>query len=223
MSSLTPWALGPFELLVHAEMHFLAGDDFDRRIAIVGFDNAIKVAIHTYLNLHPLQRGNQEFKKEDVEKWLSNYHTKVDFFIDQVTTRMLAIECDKATFVWYHEVRNGQYHVGGATIPQTRELEGIRKAAFWVFSVLFDVQDVKALVDAHITRDGDDLPKRTEEHDRLIDDEFGVVTVAGRRMYSSEIVHGVDPVLYSELATDLANRDASNAAMNISESQDVQR
>lgn len=221
MSSLTPWALGPFELLVHAEMHFLAGDDFDRRIAIVGFDNAIEVAIHTYLNLHPIQRGNQVFKKEDVEKWLGNYHTKVDFFIGEVTTRKLTIECDKATFVWYHEVRNGQYHVGGATIPQARELEGIRRAAFWVFSVLFDVQDVKVLVDAHITRGGDDLPKRTGEHDRLIDDEFGVVTVAGRRMYTSEIVHGVDPVLYSELATDLANRDASNAAMNSSESQDV--
>jgi len=221
MSSLTPWALGPFELLVHAEMHLLAGDDFDRRIAIVGFDNAIEVAIHTYPNLHPVQRGNQAFKKEDVEKWLDNYHTKVDFFIAEVATRKLTVECDKATFVWYHEVRNGQYHVGGATIPQTRELEGIRKAAFWVFSVLFDVKDVKALVDAHITRDGDDLPKRTSEHDRLIDEEFGVVTVAGRRMYTSEIVHGVDPVLYSELATDLTNRDASNAAMDGSESPDV--
>ena len=33
MSALTPWALGPFELLVHAEMHFRDGDDFDRRIA----------------------------------------------------------------------------------------------------------------------------------------------------------------------------------------------
>ncbi|MFN7430694.1 MAG: hypothetical protein ACK54T_00945 [bacterium] len=217
MSALTPWALGPFELLVHAEMHFRDGDDFDRRIAIVGFDNAIEVAIHTYLNLHPCQRGDQEYKKDEVEKWLGNFHTKVEFFIGEVTKRGLTVECDKAKFVWYHEVRNGQYHVGGATIPQSRELEGIRKAAFWVFSTLFGVADVEPLIDSHIKRESDDLPKRSEEHDRLIDEEFGVVNVAGRRMYTSEIVHGVDPILYSELAADLNKRDAANAEMNAPE------
>lgn len=217
MSVLTPWALGPFELLVHAEMHFRDGDDFDRRIAIVGFDNAIEVAIHTYLNLHPVQRGNQAYKKEDVEKWLDNYHSKVDFFLSVVTTRALVVECDKAMFIWYHEVRNGQYHVGGAVIPQNRELEGIRKAAFWVFSTLFGVTDVETLIDSHIKRESDDLPKRTDGDDRLIDEEFGVVNVAGRRMYTSEIVHGVDPILYSELAADLKKRDAANMAMDAPE------
>jgi len=49
MSTLTPWALGPFEIILHAEMHYRDGDDLDRRIAIVGFDNAIELAIHTYL------------------------------------------------------------------------------------------------------------------------------------------------------------------------------
>lgn len=221
MSALTPWALGPFELLVHAEMHFRDGDDFDRRISIVGFDNAIEVAIHTYLNLHPVQRGNQTYKKEDVEKWLENFHSKIDFFIGEVMTRKLTVECDKATFVWYHEVRNGQYHVGGAAIPQSRELEGIRKAAFWVFCTLFGVVDVETLIDSHIKRESDDLPKRSDGDDRLIDEEFGVVNVAGRRMYTSEIVHGVDPILYSELAADLKKRDAANAAMDAPEAPTV--
>ena len=77
--------------------------------------------------------------------------------------------------------------------------------------------DVETLIDSHIKRESDDLPKRSEEHDRLIDDEFGVVNVAGRRMYTSEIVHGVDPILYSELAADLNKRDAANAEMNAPE------
>lgn len=218
MSALTPWALGPFELLVHAEMHFRDGNDFDRRIAIVGFDNAIEVSIHTYLNLHPVQRGNQVFKKEDVEKWLENYHTKVDFFLSEVTTRKLTVVCDKAKFIWYHEVRNGQYHVGGATIPQNRELDGIRAAAFWVFGTLFGVADVTALIDAHIQRVSDDLPKRTAEHDRLIDGAYGVHTIAGRRMYTSEIVHGVDPIFYSELAEEARKLENANAEMNATES-----
>ncbi len=49
MKPLPPWAKGPFELLVHAEGHFIAGEDFDRRIALISFDNAIEVAITTYL------------------------------------------------------------------------------------------------------------------------------------------------------------------------------
>ena len=35
MSSLKPWAEGPFELILHAEVHRLAGDDIDRRIAFI--------------------------------------------------------------------------------------------------------------------------------------------------------------------------------------------
>ena len=80
MSALKPRALGPFELLVHAEMHYRTGEDFDRRIAIVGFDNAIEVAIHTYLNLHPIQRLNKTYPKADIDKWLDNFHTKVATF-----------------------------------------------------------------------------------------------------------------------------------------------
>ncbi|WDT79485.1 MAG: hypothetical protein MPW14_20465 [Candidatus Manganitrophus sp.] len=76
MNTLTPWALGPFEIILHAEMHYRNGEDFDRRIAVVGFDNAIEVAIHTYLSLHPIQRQNRTYPKGDVEKWLDNFHTK---------------------------------------------------------------------------------------------------------------------------------------------------
>ena len=56
MNPLPPWANGPFELLVHAEEHLRAGDDFDRRIALIGFDNAIEITIAAYLSLKPIQR-----------------------------------------------------------------------------------------------------------------------------------------------------------------------
>jgi hypothetical protein len=215
MNTLTPWALGPFEILLHAETHFRQGEDLDRRIAIVGFDNAIELAIHTYLSLHPVQRQNKTYKKDEVEVWLENFHTKIDFFCQEVDKRGLRVECDKAMFIWFHEVRNGQYHVGGATIPQARELDGIRAAALWVFSVLFDVKDIISLIEQHLTtRPGDDLPKRTEDDDRAIDDQFGVVSVAGKRCYSSELIHRFDPVWYSELATELKERDRANDGMS---------
>jgi len=215
MSTLTPWALGPFEIILHAEMHYRDGDDLDRRIAIVGFDNAIELAIHTYLSLHPIQRQNRTYSKADVDKWLGNFHSKVEFFINEVTTRGLPVVCDPAKFIWYHDVRNGQYHVGGATIPQARELEGIREAAIWVFSVLFEIKDVIGLIEQHLTaRSGDDLPKRNDDDDRLIDSEYGTVDLAGKPHYVSEVVHRFDPVWYSELAGEIKARDAANVAMN---------
>ena len=215
MITLTPWALGPFEILLHAEGHYRDGDDLDRRIAIVGFDNAIELAIHTYLSLHPIQRQNRAYPKVDVEKWLDNFHTKIDFFIKEATTRGLPIVCDQAKFIWYHEVRNGQYHVGGATIPQARELEGIREAALWVFSVLFETSDVIGLIEQHLTaRSGDDLPKRNDDDDRLIDSEYGTIILAGKPHYVSEVVHRLDPVWYSELAGEIKARDAADVGMD---------
>jgi hypothetical protein len=215
VGTLTPWALGPFEVILHAEMHYRNGEDFDRRIAIVGYDNAIEVAIQTYLNLHPIQRQNRTYSKVSVEQWLENYHTKIDFLIAEVTSRGVPLFCGKAEFVWYHEVRNGQYHAGGATIPQGRELLGIRNAAVWVFGVLFDVADVETLIEQHLNeRSGDDLPKRTPDFDRLIDQEFGTVQLAGKVYYTSEAIHALDPVLYSELAGDIEKRDAGEPEMD---------
>lgn len=215
MSTLTPWALGPFEVMLHAEMHYRNGEDFDRRIAIVGYDNAIEVAIHTYLNLHPIQRQNRTYLKASVEQWLENYHTKIDFLMAEVTNRGVPLLCDKAEFVWYHEVRNGQYHAGGATVPQARELQGIRNAAVWAFGVLFDVADVETLIEQHLNeRSGDDLPKRTTEFDHLIDQEFGTVQLGGKVYYTSEAIHALDPVLYSELVGDIKRRDAAEPEMD---------
>ena len=215
MTTLTPWALGPFEILLHAEMHYRNADDLDRRIAIVGFDNAIELAIQTYLSLHPIQRQNRTYLKADVEKWLNNFHSKIDFFINEVTTRGIPIVCNQATFIWYHEVRNGQYHAGGATIPQARELDGIREAAMWVFSVLFEVNDAIGLIEQHLTaRAGDDLPKKNDDDDRVIDSEYGTVALVSKSYYVSEVVHRFDPVWYSELAGEIKARDAANAEMN---------
>src|SRR2546425_12049768 len=121
MSALTPWSYGPFELLLHAEMHLRNGDDFDRRIAMISFDNAIEVAVTTYLSLHPLQRQNRTYQNGDIERWLQNYHTKLDFLEAEINTRGLAMPCTRADIVWYHDVRNGQYHGKGASIPRTRD------------------------------------------------------------------------------------------------------
>lgn len=205
---LKPWAYGPFEILLHAEMHYRAGNDVDRRIAMIGFDNAIEVAISTYLNLHPIQRGNRSYARLDIDKWLTNYHTKVEFFFAECSLRGVAAIAEKDVIIWYHEVRNGQYHVGGATIPQRRELDGVRNAAMEVFSILFDEQGVGALLAEQIAASSPlPPPPRLDEHDRLIDHAYEMLEICGRAEYVSDVLYALDPSRYRELALELQSGD----------------
>lgn len=114
---LPPWAEGPFELIFHAELHFRAGEDFDRRIAMIGFDNAIEVAITTYLSLHPMHRGGRTYADANVQQWLRNYHTRIEFFVAECGRRTLAVMIETGHIIWYHQIRNEQYHRGGNSTP----------------------------------------------------------------------------------------------------------
>ena len=216
---LKPWAYGPFEVLMHAEMHYRAGEDLDRRIAMIGFDNAIEVAITTYLNLHPIQRGNRTYQTVDVQRWLKNFHSKADFFFDECKTRGITAAAQKDELVWFHEVRNGQYHNGGAAIPQRRELDGVRSAALEIFSVLFEETDVLDALEHHIAALGPSpLPPKERDHDRLIDNEYPMIEVCGQAEYVSEILYALDPMRYHETALEL--RDAQVDVSQAEEGED---
>ena len=203
MSALKPWERGPFELIVHAEAHFRGGRDFDRRMAIISYDNSIEVSIHTYLDLHPIQRLNREYKTDQIRIWLENYHSKIDFFIEEVSSRGLSLVCDKAEFVWYHKVRNGQYHTGDPTIPQGEDVEGIREAALWVFGVLFEIEDMEQRLAREMDLRFPSPPEREEEYDEAINDLYGEVTVGGRDYSVSEVLFAVDDAYYRKLGADL--------------------
>lgn len=212
MRPLKPWAYGPFEILLNAELHYRIGEDFDRRIAMIGFDNAIEVAITTYQNLHPIQRGNRQYANADVGRWLYNYHTKIDFFFQECGARQVAVVIQHDEIVWYHEVRNGQYHVGGATVPQRRELDGVRTAAMEVFSVLFDAPDVSALLDAYVAARTPPPPaQRTDDGDRLIDAAYGMIKVVDRMDYASDILYALDQELYRYIALEFHDYDPDPA------------
>ena len=202
---LKPWAYGPFEILLHAERHYLTGEDIDRRLSMVGFDNAIELAITTYLSLHPIQRGGQTYKNEDVEKWSKNYHAKADFFFLECKSRGIVPNAKQDEIVWFHEVRNGQYHAGGSTVPDQRVLTGVRAVALEVFSILFEEEDASLLLEEHIAMmSPSPPPPRTDADDRLIDQSHDMIEVCGRAEYTSEVLYALDPDRYRELALELA-------------------
>jgi len=153
-----PWAARPFELIYHAEIHYRRGSDYDRRLALISFDNSIEISITTYLSLNPIQRGNREYQRKDVEKWENNYHSKIDFFALEIQNRGLPEYKDKAEIVWYHDQRNEHYHGGGFSVPEQGTLDGIREIALWVFSVLFETADVKTKLEAAISKSEKGIP-----------------------------------------------------------------
>ena len=143
------WAYGPFELLAHADGHMRKGGDFDRRMALISFDNSIEVSISTYLTLHPSQRQERKYCKRDVRKWQENYHTKLDFLKFAIEEQNSEWKVSRTEITWVHSYRNKQYHSSTMGVPETKVVEVARSAAIWVFTLLFRVNDVEDELDEY--------------------------------------------------------------------------
>lgn len=200
--TVKPWVRAPFEVLLHAEMHYRQDEDFDRRIAMIGFDNAIEFAIATYLNLKPIHRAGKSYSGEKVKIWLEHYHTRIEFFFEECKTRGVTVIAEMEEVIWVHNLRNEQYHGGGPSYPGKKDLDAARAFALQVFSVLFDESDIEGLLSGH-QPGSTDLPPRAEEDDKIIDDAHGLVDLCGQKEYSSEVLYAYDPVRYRNVALSL--------------------
>lgn len=143
---IKPWAAKPFELICHAEVHFQRGLDSDKRLSLISFDNSIEVSVAAYLALKPKHRGGRKHDDIDVKKVLDKYPTRLQFFFDENSRRGLPIYVEQDDILWYHDNRNDHYHSAGYGVPATDTLNGIRKAAIWIFSVLFETPDAEKLL-----------------------------------------------------------------------------
>ena len=132
-----PWARGPLELIRHADGHLKEAGDTDRRIALIGFDNAIEVCIDVFIKLHPKLRNGLQIKNEDAEKALRNYHTKIEFLDEFVANQNMTLDVPIEVIVWYHSLRNELYHSGNGMVPELHVVEGAQGAAYAVFKALF--------------------------------------------------------------------------------------
>jgi hypothetical protein len=202
---------GPFELLLHAELHYRAAGDFDRRIALISFDNSIEVSVMNYLSLDEIHRKGRKYKKEDRETWTNNlFATKLDFIEAECASRSITPKVDKAHMLWYHKIRNKQYHEGEAAVPAGEVLSGIRDAAIWVFGLLYDVADVEAQLNARILALTPPTPQRDDASDKILDDEYGVIWIGETSLYASELLFAYDPVAYQAIALELADKRKRN-------------
>lgn len=206
-SSLKPWVRTAFDLIVHAEIHLRDGEDFDRRMAHIGFDNAIEVTITTYLGLNPLQRNGKTYKKEDVASWLVNYHTKLNFLEMEARTRGWNLKVPKDEVIFYHDIRNSQYHSGGPGVPEAAHIADLRMAALDAFAMLFDIDDVEQELERSLQQrvaTQDEKPGRNSTVDKLLDMAEGPVSIAGQAYFVSEALYGTDPDAYQAITAAVA-------------------
>ena len=147
MQNIPPWVRGPIELLQHAEDHFLKESDLDKRLALISFDNALEVTITTYLQLNPTVRGGKEYTREEIQKWLRNYHSKIQFLEHFSQKQGITLNAKIEEIIWYHTLRNELYHSGNGMVPEVHCIEGLRKAAIEVMELIFNV-DASAVLNA---------------------------------------------------------------------------
>lgn len=149
--SIKPWVRGPFDLLRHGEEHRQGLRDFDRRMALISFDNAIEMAVVTHLDLNPVQRGGQTYPGEKVAHWKRNFHHKLEFIEHFCGLANVPMQFQRDELTFYHNLRNDLYHGGNGTVPEKRHVDAAREAAVWVISLLFGLDAGAAL------ESGDDL------------------------------------------------------------------
>jgi hypothetical protein len=150
-----PWTRSAFELLWHAEQHFKEGNDFDRRISFVGFDNAIEVSVVTFLSLNPELRNGQSFDKEEVRKWTASFANKVAFLEQHADRQGISMAVERSELLYLHYRRNTLYHGSEGLVPTLVDLNRIRLAAIWTFSILFDCDAETMLSATAHARNGD--------------------------------------------------------------------
>lgn len=213
MNTIPPWANVPFQLMVHAETPLLGGDEFDRRIALISFDNAIEAAITTYLTLQPIHRGGRTYSRDDVNKWTKNYHAKLDFFGSELQRRRLSWSVERSHIVWSHHHRNEQYHGGLKGTPEIDVLQIARDAAVWIISILFDISDTETILKKAILDKTPQAPStRDKKLDAAIDGQLGIIDAGEHSYYASELLFAADYSAYRDLGGKLTDESTAISA-----------
>ena len=203
------WLNSAFHLLVHGELHYSLPEEFDQRLSLISFDNAIEVSIACYLNLHPTQRGNRTYERTRVSGALHDYHTKLHFLFEEITVRNGNCTLTRQDIIYVHNQRDVFYHENPDFVPSSAILATAREAAFWVFAFLFEIPDLETEVSTRIKqiRKVVDLYPRNKEIDELIDDSYPLIEIMGFSYKPSEVLYAVDPVNYREFLAEILTEE----------------
>jgi hypothetical protein len=130
-----PWISGPKELLEHAAEHLRVGNPFDYRVAMISIDNAVELAIRTYLGLPRRVRGSEGPSRRDLEGAIG-FPELLDLLERHGEDRLSGIEL--GDIEWYHRLRNTLYHDGNGVTVEPDKVDAYHQIARLLFQNLFD-------------------------------------------------------------------------------------
>jgi len=113
-----PWVSGPAEVLEHGMQHLEADTDLDRRLALIAVDNAVELAIKTYLTLPRRVVGSPGLSRKEQVQLEDGFPTMLDALEQHAGALLVGVPLDEIEF--YHRLRNQLYH-GGTGLTVERE------------------------------------------------------------------------------------------------------
>lgn len=130
-----PWTSGPRELLDHASSHLKFRTAFDCRIAMVSIDNAVELAIRTYLGLPRRVRDTDGPPRRELES-ASGFPDLLDLLEKFGGDKLFGIEL--GDIEWYHRLRNTLYHDGNGVTVDPEKVDAYNQVAHLLFQNLFE-------------------------------------------------------------------------------------
>ncbi len=129
-----PWTSGPKELLDHATGHLRLGTSFDYRIAFISIDNAVELAIRTYLSLPTRISGIEGPSRREMQSAYS-FPDLLDLLEKHATELLSGVEL--GDIEWYHRLRNALYHEGNGVTVDPEKVDAYYQIATLLFQNLF--------------------------------------------------------------------------------------
>ncbi len=129
------WITGPIELINHGLAHLKEGKEFDLRIGMISVDNAVELAIKTYLSLHRRELG---IKREDLNKSMRNFPALLDAIQNHANQYVSLEELDQIE--QFHRLRNSLYHEGNGITVEKKVLEVYAALVNNLISRLFNIE-----------------------------------------------------------------------------------
>jgi uncharacterized protein YutE (UPF0331/DUF86 family) len=216
--NLKPWTSGPRELLEHAVGHLSQGTAFDSRIAMISIDNAVELAIKTYLQLPRRVRGTDGPGRKKFEEKSRSFPDLLDLLEEFATDKLDGVSL--GDLEGYHRLRNALYHDGNGVTVDPVHVDSYLQIARVLLRNLLDIaineagvppphsllgqlvlkwgefeQLLRALAKAHLPKSKHEMGSLLSIVDGLV--SKGVLTGAFRSRLNrvskarNEMVHGV--------------------------------
>jgi hypothetical protein len=142
-----PWLSGPKELLQHAVGHVAGGTSFDYRMAMISVDNAVELAIKTYLQLPKRVRGKEGPSRKQFDERSRSFPDLLDLLEEFASDKLDGVSLGDVES--YHRLRNALYHDGNGVTVDPVHVDGYLQVA----TIL-----IKSLLGISVDGPGDPAP-----------------------------------------------------------------